>query len=161
MNQEKKGEQNMHMPRGLTALGIFLVALVPAALAIPTIASGDEAAMSASILEGVFTEEQAERGKEIYDDECRSCHAPNLRGTPGGPSLLGNRFNNRWVGGTLADLYTFIHDNMPAGQGGSLTEQQYIDVAAYILSRQDYPAGDEELPADPEVLAGIEVVEAP
>lgn len=116
---------------------------------------------TASLLDGVFTEEQAKRGQQVYRPNCTGCHGGNLRGSPGGPALAGSSFERRWEGQTLADIYTFIHDNMPAGRGGSLTDEQYIDVTAFILSKHGFPAGDTELPPDPEFLAGIPVVEKP
>ena len=34
-----------------------------------------------SVWEGVYTEEQARRGAELYAQECASCHGPLLTGT--------------------------------------------------------------------------------
>lgn len=97
---------------------------------------------------GAYTEEQAVRGQAVYEANCQRCHAASLRGTPGGPSILGNRFKNNWVGATAADFYMFVHDNMPASQPASLQDQQYADVVAYIFKKAGYPAGDAELPID-------------
>lgn len=134
-------------------------ALVLAFTSVPAVASAQDAPKSA--LDGIFTEEQVVRGETVYKDNCANCHAASLRGTFGAPGLIGVRFNNNWVGMTVGDYYTFIHDNMPAGLGGTLSEQEYIDVVAYILSKLKYPAGEEELLPDPDALAQIEIVEAP
>ena len=88
----------------------------------------------------------AARGKEIYAEKCASCHGVNGGGTPnpaGGyffPPVWGNASFN--VGAGMARTYTaaaFIKLNMPLGQGGSLSDQDAIDVAEY-MTHQPRPA---------------------
>jgi mono/diheme cytochrome c family protein len=142
------------MTRFNLAAGI-VIALTAMPFAVPAFAQ------DATVLDGVFSEDQAGRGNDVFKKNCQTCHGPTLRGTPGGPSLLGARFNSMWKDKTVADMYTFIHDNMPAGKPASLQPQQYIDVVAFILSKAKYPAGETELPPEPEVLGTIKIVEAP
>ena len=109
-------------------------------------------------LDGVYSAEQAARGKDLYADFCSSCHANNLTGTPGGPGIAGVRFNVKWGKKSVGELYTYIHDNMPAGSPGLLTETEYLDVIAYILEVNKYPAGEGvELTADIEALNAITI----
>ena len=44
---------------------------------------------------------------------------------------------------------------MPEDNPGSLTDQENIDVIAYLLSVGGMPAGDDELQADPRRLARV------
>jgi quinoprotein glucose dehydrogenase len=118
-------------------------------------------AQDTTVLDGVFTSEQAARGAGVYEANCKTCHGTTLKGTPFGPSLVGDKFNIAWTGGTVGDMYTFIYDNMPAGRRRSLSAEEYADVLALILSRQGYPAGGAELVPDPAALGAIEIVEAP
>lgn len=112
----------------------------------------------ANTLDGVYSVEQAERGKTLYEDYCSACHANNLTGTPGGPSIAGVRFNVKWGKKSVGELYTYIHDNMPAGSPGLLTENEYIDVVAYILEVNKYPASeDSELAVDIDALNAITI----
>jgi hypothetical protein len=37
---------------------------------------------------------------------------------------------------------------MPPDRPGSLTDQSYANLAAFLLDSNDYPKGDEELPSD-------------
>jgi hypothetical protein len=37
---------------------------------------------------------------------------------------------------------------MPPDRPGSLTDQSYADLAAFLLDANDYPKGDKELPSD-------------
>jgi len=41
---------------------------------------------------------------------------------------------------------------MPYGQPATLSREQYIDIVAYILMVNGYPAGTQPLPLDPRIL---------
>lgn len=90
-------------------------------------------------------EPNPENGEKLYTVKCASCHQMNGAGlkTPDGtllyPPLWGEESFN--VGAGMARLNTaaaFIKWNMPLGQGGSLTDQEAYDIAAYF-STQDRP----------------------
>ena len=91
---------------------------------------------------GHYTRAQAASGAAVYSATCQQCHGVNLQGQSG-PGLVGAAFRN-YVGkaGTAASLYDFIARQMPADKPGSLTQQQYLDVTAYLLSRNGYAAGN-------------------
>ena len=91
---------------------------------------------------GHYTLAQARSGAAVFSGQCSQCHGVNLQGGAG-PALVGSAFQ-QYVGksGTAASLYDFISKQMPADHPGSLTQQQYLDVTAYILQRNLYPAGD-------------------
>jgi alcohol dehydrogenase (cytochrome c) len=91
---------------------------------------------------GHYTRAQAASGAAVYTATCQQCHGVNLQGQSG-PGLVGAAFSN-YVGkhGTAASLFDFISRQMPADKPGSLTQQQYLDVTAFLLSRNGYPAGD-------------------
>jgi mono/diheme cytochrome c family protein len=103
-----------------------------------------------------FTAAQAERGKQVYDVHCSSCHLPGLEGfnNPAakvtGAPLSGGRFVGDFGEGKVAALFNKIMRDMPAGAGkaGSLTEQQNLDVSSYILQQNKFPAGTAELTVD-------------
>jgi hypothetical protein len=44
---------------------------------------------------------------------------------------------------------------MPLGAGGSLSDPEYLDIAAYILKFNGYPAGDRELGSEVQMLKQI------
>ncbi len=92
-----------------------------------------------------YTTAQARSGATIYSASCQQCHGVNLGGQSA-PALTGQTFRN-YVGkaGTAASLFDFISRQMPADHPGSLTQQQYLDVTAFILSRNGYPAGRDPL----------------
>lgn len=135
----------------ITAFATALVLMgSSAALAI------DPAGPAKSVVDGVYTEEQAARGMETFAAKtCNACHGATMEGTPGGPAIAGFNFTFKWRGKTLDGLLAFVKENMPPGAAGSLSDQEYTDIIAAIISRSDYPAGTEEL--KPEALATVSV----
>jgi mono/diheme cytochrome c family protein len=99
------------------------------------------------LADGVYTEQQASRGSRVYQTTCESCHMPDLEGSEEGPTLLGEEFLEGWEGEILAELMILMVDTMPEEDPGGLSEQDYTDVLAYLLRKNDYPPGD-ELTAD-------------
>jgi S-disulfanyl-L-cysteine oxidoreductase SoxD len=98
---------------------------------------------------GVYSLPQATRGMDVYVGYCKSCHTPE--------SHTGKTFHATWNGKRLSDLYTFIRDRMPKNEPGSLSEQEYADVLAYLLKLNLMPSGKVELPSDSAKLAAIRI----
>ncbi len=105
---------------------------------------------------GVFTATQADRGSVLYQSFCQECHQPDLSGAKG-PALTGTDFLQRWgaPGLSVADLFGFVTSLMPEYEPGSLTEQEYADVLAFILRENGYGAGLGELARDIEQLETV------
>lgn len=77
----------------------------------------------------------ATRGEKIYGDQCASCHGEDGLGTEEGPPVWGEKSYNDGAG--LArnhKLGAWLKVAMPAGDP-SLTEQEALDVAAYVNSK--------------------------
>lgn len=112
------------------------------------LAATNTAAQERSIKDGVYTTEQAVRGKREYTQQCAMCHATNLRGGEMAPSLVGQTFVRGWSGDTLWSLADFTNATMPQDSPGKLTSQGLNDVLAFILEANEYPAGSDELMID-------------
>ncbi|HTO45302.1 MAG TPA: PQQ-binding-like beta-propeller repeat protein [Burkholderiales bacterium] len=98
---------------------------------------------------GWFSSEQVDQGRWEYSQRCSVCHGAQLQGG-GAPALTGRIFNAQWNGKTLKAFYSYVHNNMPLGQGGQLDSQEYADIVAYILAQSGVPAGGEKLtPSSP------------
>jgi mono/diheme cytochrome c family protein len=95
-------------------------------------------------LDGLYTDEQASRGKDVYLNSCRSCHTP--------ASHTGTTFNKWWRGKHLSDLFAFLSTRMPKNDPGSLASEDVADVMAYLLKMNAMPIGPNELPADVDSL---------
>lgn len=123
----------------------------------PATAFGEGAPLTTS--DGVFTEEQAKRGEAAYRSSCSRCHGGNLQATDAeAANLSGPAFDAIWIGTDLRERFERVYYTMPPNNPGSLSQQQYLDIVAYILHFNGVPAGDTELPLDLEYLATIEIV---
>jgi S-disulfanyl-L-cysteine oxidoreductase SoxD len=118
-------------------------------------AQTSQASETRSVWDGVFTEEQAKRGEEMYRKECASCHGDSLVGGGGAAPLTGGTFLSNWNGLTVGDLFDRIRKTMPQGSPGKLTRQQDADILAYLLSFNKFPAGKTELQKQVEFLKEI------
>jgi mono/diheme cytochrome c family protein len=114
-----------------------------------------QASETRSVWDGVYTEEQAKRGEELYHKECASCHGATLIGGGGAAPLTGGNFLSNWNGLTVGDLFDRIRKTMPQGSVGKLTKQQDSDVLAFLLSFNKFPAGKTELQKQVEFLKEI------
>ena len=113
---------------------------------------------SRSVRDGVYTEAQAARGKTVYVEQCVECHKEDLRGDQQmTPSLVGIAFTFRWKDKSLYDYFVGMRNTMPQSAPGSLSEETYADLVAYLLSEIGYPPGQRELPADATALKGIAI----
>jgi mono/diheme cytochrome c family protein len=110
-----------------------------------------------SVLDGVFTDEQAKRGQEVYAANCAHCHGSSLLGGEEAPALAGADFIKNWSGSTVGDLVERARRSMPEDDPGSLTRQQYTDVITYVLGSNHYPTGKTELPIETEKQKLIKV----
>jgi quinoprotein glucose dehydrogenase len=97
-----------------------------------------------SVKDGVYTAEQAARGRAVYNTHCAECHMADLAGHEYAGALAGYGFQLKWQDAPLADLLGRMR-GMPLGRPGSLTAQEYVDILAYALQKNGYPAGTVEL----------------
>jgi len=126
-----------------------VAAVLGSALASVAAQSGRSAA------EGVYTTDQAARGRTVYEARCSACHGASLQGAQA-PPLAGAEFLRIWHG-SAADLVAKVQNTMPANEPGTLTRQQAADVVAYLLQVGAFPAGRRELPSDPPLLEQIAI----
>jgi S-disulfanyl-L-cysteine oxidoreductase SoxD len=107
------------------------------------------AARPKSTLSGVYTLEEASAGKEMYASLCASCHTA--------ASHTGPAFRNKWSGKPLSQLYVFMKTMMPKNEPGSLADEDYSVLLAYMLQMNQMPAGKAYLSTDTTVLAKIRI----
>ena len=130
----------------------FVVLAVILATGAPARAQVSVAAPATSTRAGVYTAEQAERGKIMYAGMCRSCHSP--------ASHTGATFEQWWKGRTVAVLFAYVSSQMPKNNPGSMNPDEYADVLAYLLKMNAMPSGARELAADSMSLATL-MIEMP
>ena len=110
-----------------------------------------------SVWDGVYTEEQARRGERTYTQACSACHLDDLLGDGFAPALVGAAFSSRWTDLSVRAIFATIRASMPLGAPASLSASAYADITAFLLSGNDYPAGDEELEPDGPTLEQIKI----
>jgi mono/diheme cytochrome c family protein len=121
----------------------------------------EEIGTMTSVWDGVFTEAQVNRGQTVYEGACGMCHGRRLNGAPDDPDMRSSpplaraRFLRVWEGRSLATLFEYTRATMPEDNPDSMTEQEYVDVIAYMLTVSGMPAGGEELRPDTQRLARV------
>jgi cytochrome c len=105
--------------------------------------------------DGVYTATQAARGKALYFDNCVLCHGGELQGEEDDPPLTGEPFMKHWGGAPVNGLFGFVNRTMPPGNPGTLGAAADADIVAFLLSQNNFPVGQDELPPDPKVLSAI------
>jgi mono/diheme cytochrome c family protein len=129
----------------LTFAGLVFCAAVAVRL------DAQEPAARQTVREAVYTEAQAERGKKVYETNCVTCHLPDLDGSENpnagarGAPLVGTRFVQDFGESRVSALFNKMKRDMPSGRPGTLTDQEYLDAAAFVLQRNKFPAGEAEL----------------
>jgi mono/diheme cytochrome c family protein len=97
----------------------------------------------------VFSQAQADRGADVYRDNCATCHGEHLNDGAFAGALKGPAFKRDWNAKTLGALGQFIQSQMPPGKAGQLTSDQYTDLIAFLISANGVKAGGSDLPSDP------------
>lgn len=92
----------------------------------------------------LYTRSQARQGASAFEWKCASCHGHHLEGGVG-PALEGPIFASAKSGFTIQQVYEFLSVEMPAYAPGSLTRAQYLDITAFLLQQNGYPAGSRAL----------------
>ena len=139
---------------------MFIPTLLAGTLAFP------QAAAHKTVWDGIYSEEQANRGRAAYLDNCSPCHGADLEGL-NGVRLSGPEFMERWREFDVGSLFDFISKSMPRQRNGSpnhpgsLSEQMYTDIITHILRSNHFPAGTKELTAAAMVSYQIEGQDGP
>lgn len=127
----------------------------PLLLLVATLASGPLVAQEStadssgmiSVLTGVYSPAQARRGESTHRKHCTECH--------NAVAYSGPAFRRLWAGRPVYEFWDQIRSTMPNDSPGSLKPAEYLDILAYVLRLNGYPAGENALPSDPEQLRTI------
>lgn len=100
-----------------------------------------------STADGVYTLAQATQGKDVFALSCQACHSPTVH--------AGAPFRNVWFGRTLGELFGYLRREMPKTDPGTMTNEDYALVTAYLLRINGMPTGQTPLAADSAALHRI------
>jgi cytochrome c len=121
----------------------------------------------AAPLEGQGGIAQAGRGEKLYAENCASCHGDQGEGSISSrgriPPIVGQwalpieppsaakyrkqPFRN------ARDVYDFVKTSMPPGMGGSLPDQDYLDIVAFALKANGVDLRGKTI--TPDTLSGL------
>jgi PQQ-dependent dehydrogenase (s-GDH family) len=119
----------------------------------------DEAPATSEASDGAapqFTAAQAATGKTAYDSNCAVCHGTTMTNGTFGTPLAGEYFKGAWTGQTVKDFFDYAK-TMPPSSPGSLPDDTYADIVAYVLEVNGFEPGATALPADTAALEGMTI----
>ena len=102
--------------------------------------------------DGVYTAEQAAKGKELYGQVCESCHNPG--------KFAGAEFARAYGSKPLSEIDAGMSE-MPMDNPGSLKREDVATLIAYFLEMNKYPAGQKALSGEADDLKAIMVAPRP
>ena len=97
--------------------------------------------------DGIYTKAQADGAKKQYDKICADCHAFTVAAKKKPKDLpLGDEpFFETWTGRQLSEMISLIALTMPNDGSAVVTDADAVDLVAYILQQNGYPAGSKPL----------------
>ncbi|MEP6783563.1 MAG: cytochrome c [Acidobacteriota bacterium] len=110
-----------------------------------------------SVWDGVFSQEQADRGAAAFKANCSECHGNDLAGDGFAPALTGSDFMGNWTDLTVGDLFERVRISMPPSGPSGVTPEQKADIIAHILNVNKFPAGTGVLEPKTVVLKQIKI----
>jgi len=139
--------------------GLAIPEIVRDGGAVPIVkAATSQASGGKTIRDGVFTEQQAQRGQQVYQRACAACHLDTLQGDDVAPALVGSGFLARFTGQNVHEMVQNLRASMPQNAPDSLGDRAYVDLVSYLLKANGSKAGALELPLDVAELEKIAVV---
>jgi ankyrin repeat protein/mono/diheme cytochrome c family protein len=116
--------------------------------AVPVVKATPLAANARTNWDGVYTQAQAQRGRDVYRRACAVCHLDTLEGDAVSPTLVGPRFLGRFTGQTAHEMVQAVRASMPQNAPDSLGDRAYVDLIAFLLDANGGRSGAFELPLD-------------
>lgn len=129
-------------------MNVLVILLSAVALAV-----GSAVSFPRSTADGVYTRRQADAGRDTWALACQSCHAPTQHSGP--------TFKANWYGRSLGELLGYLRREMPKNEPGTLSDEEYVTLIAYLMRVNRMPAGQTPLAADSSVLHRIRIDSLP
>lgn len=107
----------------------------------------DPAGYTEQMAGGYFAAAQALDGADVFEQTCLECHDVI--------EMHGPDFLFEWEGSSVGRLYRLIRETMPDDTPGSLTNDEYLAVVAYILELNGLPESSIALPGSEAVMDGL------
>lgn len=109
--------------------------------------SGARAAAGGSTTGAVFSDAQANRGRDTFRAGCTECHFSS--------EFRDSSFKFKWSRRSAGNLYQMIQTEMPEDAPGSLSPEQTVELVSYILRMNGFEPGASDIMPDRAVLDEI------
>ena len=122
------------------AAAVAWVVAVGVVLAKP---SSAEPTVQKSTNDGVYSKAQADGAKAQFDKICADCHpfSDAEKKRPKDIPLGGDTFFQNWTGRSLGEMTSTIALTMPNDGSAVLSEEEALNMVAFILQKNGFPAG--------------------
>lgn len=100
-----------------------------------------------STIGAVFSDAQANRGRDIFRAGCTECHFSS--------EFRDSSFKFKWSRRSAGNLYQLIQTEMPEDEPGSLSPDQTVELVSYILRMNGFEPGASDILPDRAVLDEI------
>src|SRR5579885_3317453 len=110
---------------------------------------------------GTYTAAQAAAGRATYQAQCAGCHLPDLKGQGDAAPLAGADFMAAWGRRSPRELLSFIQLTMPPTRPGGLSQEEYTNVAAFLMQQNGATAGNQPFAASDVAINTIATGQAP
>lgn len=77
---------------------------------------------------------QVEAGAKSYESACAGCHGKTGKGGNRAPGIIGKKA----LGKNARETFVYIKDNMPPDGPGPLTEQDYLNITAWLVKQDGW-----------------------
>ncbi len=121
----------------------------------PVKAAPDTATAPKTTADGVYSPDQAAKGKDLYSQNCSACHLDDMSGSGEAPPLAGEGFTDSWMGHSVNELDQTVLNTMPLDNPGSLDPNDALAIVTYIFQKNNFPPGKTPLKNDPDTLKNI------
>lgn len=104
---------------------------------------------AAKLPPATYSPVQAEHGEAVFKRTCAMCHTSS--------QFIGQQFVESWNDRRAFDFYALVRSTMPLNDPGSLKEDEYLGVLAYLLKANHAAAGVDSLRPDTTALRGHKI----
>ncbi len=108
------------------------------------------------LLQAPYSSVQASNGDTLYQQNCATCHLPDLQGSLEAPALNDTNFRSNWTNRGVNELLDLLRRTMPPQAPGSLDETGYLQIVAFLLRANNIRESSIELTASDNSVVFLE-----
>ena len=116
----------------------------------PSVVNGQQ------LLQAPYSSVQASNGDTLYQQNCATCHLPDLQGSLEAPALNDTNFRSNWTNRDVNELLDLLRRTMPPQAPGSLDEAGYLQIVAFLLRANNIRESSIELTASDNSVVFLE-----